>query len=85
MLPRQYSLEQNYPNPFNPATSIRFALPVSGNVLLKVYDILGREVTTLVNEVLSAGSYAIRLMRRDLPAVSIFITLKRVILPCRKK
>ena len=52
-----YFLNQNYPNPFNPVTNIRFDLPKNDFVTLKVFDILGREVTTLVNEKLSAGSY----------------------------
>jgi photosystem II stability/assembly factor-like uncharacterized protein len=55
--PRAYSVEQNYPNPFNPTTTIRFAIPQKEHVTLKVYDLLGREVATLVNEARSAGSY----------------------------
>lgn len=54
-LPREFSLSQNYPNPFNPSTTITFAVPKSGFVELKVYDILGREVATLVNERLEPG------------------------------
>ena len=56
-IPNYYSLGQNYPNPFNPVTKITYTLPKTGNVLLKVYDILGREVTTLVNEVKQPGIY----------------------------
>jgi len=56
-IPKQYSLSQNYPNPFNPATNIRFSIPVSGNVKLTVFDMLGREVETLVNGDLNAGTY----------------------------
>ncbi|MCI0472992.1 MAG: T9SS type A sorting domain-containing protein, partial [Ignavibacteria bacterium] len=53
-----YSLEQNYPNPFNPSTKINFSLPVRENVTLKVYDILGNEVASLLNsDRLEAGSY----------------------------
>jgi hypothetical protein len=58
-IPSAYSLSQNYPNPFNPSTTIKFDLKESGLVLLKIYDVLGREVTTLLNEVKSAGSYSI--------------------------
>ncbi len=58
-LPKTYSLAQNYPNPFNPVTKINFALPKQGFVSLKVYDVLGREVSTLVNEVKQAGSYSV--------------------------
>lgn len=53
-----YALEQNFPNPFNPSTSIRFTVALEGNVMLKVYDLLGREVATLVNENLKAGGYS---------------------------
>lgn len=59
-IPNNYSLSQNYPNPFNPTTTIRFGLPLSENVQLKIYDILGREVRTLVNERYDAGAYNIQ-------------------------
>ena len=58
-VPNVYSLSQNYPNPFNPSTKINFAIPKQGLVTLKIYDVLGREVRTLVNEVKSAGSYTV--------------------------
>lgn len=57
--PSVYSLSQNYPNPFNPTTKINFALPKAGHVKLVVYDLLGAEVTTLVNEFKQAGYYSV--------------------------
>ncbi len=57
--PVSFKLSQNYPNPFNPVTKIAYALPKSGLVTLKVYDILGKEVATLVNEVKNTGSYSV--------------------------
>jgi hypothetical protein len=55
--PSNYSLEQNYPNPFNPSTTINFTIPNSEFVSLKVYNILGSEVATLINENLASGAY----------------------------
>ncbi len=55
--PSNYSLDQNYPNPFNPSTTINFTIPNSEFVTLKVFNILGSEVATLVNENLTAGAY----------------------------
>jgi hypothetical protein len=57
IIPTVFKLEQNYPNPFNPSTKIKFAVPEKSNVLIKVYDILGSEVTTLVNKEMDAGWY----------------------------
>jgi photosystem II stability/assembly factor-like uncharacterized protein len=56
-VPEKFELYQNYPNPFNPTTVISFQLSVAGQVVLKVYDALGREVATLVNETLQPGTY----------------------------
>ena len=58
-LPTEFRLEQNYPNPFNPETVISYQLAVSGLVTLKVYDMLGRDVVTLVNEYQQAGSHKV--------------------------
>ena len=54
----EFTLFQNYPNPFNPSTTINFAIPEGSKVNLKVYDVLGRIVATLVDEHLSAGQYS---------------------------
>lgn len=58
--PYAFSLRQNYPNPFNPSTTIDFSIPNSSKVELKVYDLLGREVATLVNEYKQAGNYSVQ-------------------------
>lgn len=54
-----FALEQNYPNPFNPETNIRFTLPEAGNVTLKIYNILGKEIFTLLNEDRNSGTYTV--------------------------
>ena len=56
---REFALAQNYPNPFNPSTNIRYQIPERSFVTLKVYDVLGNEVTTLVNKELNAGSHEV--------------------------
>jgi len=58
-VPSKFDLSQNYPNPFNPSTKINFDMPKDGLVSLKIYDMLGREVTTLVNEIRTAGYYTV--------------------------
>ena len=59
-IPKEFCLYQNYPNPFNPSTKISWQSPVSGHQTLKVFDILGNEIATLVDEYKSAGNYEIR-------------------------
>lgn len=58
-MPQDYVLYQNYPNPFNPSTTIRYQLPMNRFVKLEIYDVLGREISQLVNEEQSEGSYSI--------------------------
>jgi hypothetical protein len=64
--PGEFSLSQNYPNPFNPSTTIRYTVPQSGAVSLKLFDVLGREVATLVNGNQDAGSFVVQLDARHL-------------------
>ncbi len=65
-LKKEYHLKQNYPNPFNPTTSIAYSIPMESLVSLKVYDLLGREVTTLVDEKKPKGNYEIVFSGRNL-------------------
>ncbi len=67
-VPKEFSLMQNFPNPFNPSTVIQFSVPKSSYVSLKVYDMLGREVKTLVNETKQAGTYAYNFNASNLPS-----------------
>ncbi|MFO7447525.1 MAG: T9SS type A sorting domain-containing protein [Ignavibacteriaceae bacterium] len=64
--PKEYKLEQNFPNPFNPTTTIQYQLPFESRVNLKVYNILGKEVAVLVDEIQSAGFKEIKFGRNDL-------------------
>ncbi len=75
-LPKKYELSQNYPNPFNPTTTIRFALPKAGNTRLRVYNILGQLVATLVNDNLHAGRYTVRVDARRWSSGLYFYTIQ---------
>jgi hypothetical protein len=68
-----YNLAQNYPNPFNPTTSIKYSVAQSGNVSLKVFDVLGREVMTLVSEQKAAGDYTVSFDASGLAASGVYI------------
>ena len=74
--PESFGLSQNYPNPFNPSTVISYQLPVSGQVSLKIYDMLGREVQTLVNETQAAGRYSVRFNAANLSSGTYFYKLQ---------
>jgi len=67
-VPTDFALEQNYPNPFNPTTSIQFNLPLTQNVNLSVFDVLGRRVATLVNGQLPAGKHTVTFEASGLPS-----------------
>jgi photosystem II stability/assembly factor-like uncharacterized protein len=75
-IPSSFNLKQNYPNPFNPTTNINFSIPKSGFVTLKVYDMVGQEVATLVNEVKSAGNYIVGFNASNLPSGAYFYRLE---------
>ena len=75
-IPKEYKLFQNYPNPFNPTTKIRYQIPYNGFVILKVYSILGREVETLVNEKLNAGTYEVTFNASQYPSGVYFYRLQ---------
>ncbi len=76
--PSEYSLAQNYPNPFNPSTKIKYYLPEVAFVKLKVYNILGKEVSSLVNKNQQAGSYEYTFNADDLPSGVYFYRLTGV-------
>ncbi|RPI60879.1 MAG: T9SS C-terminal target domain-containing protein, partial [Ignavibacteriales bacterium] len=75
-IPVEYSLSQNYPNPFNPSTKITYSVASLSNVSLKIYDILGREVLTLVNEEKPAGRYEVNFNASSLASGVYFYQIK---------
>lgn len=72
----EYNLKQNYPNPFNPSTQISFSIPKEGFVSLKVYDLLGKEVSSLINSSLKAGDYKIAFNAKNLTSGIYFYKLE---------
>ena len=87
-VPTEYTLSQNYPNPFNPSTKINFAIPTTGLVTMKIYDVLGKEVATLVNETKVAGTYSVNFDGTNLSSgvyfyrieANDFVAVKRMVL-----
>jgi hypothetical protein len=87
-LPIGFAISQNYPNPFNPNTKIKYSVPRSSKIVIKVYDILGNEIETLVNEQKPAGSYEVKFDAASLPSgvyfsqltAGEFIQTKKIIL-----
>ena len=75
-MPAGYSLEQHVPHPFSPGTNIKFKVASLKFIKLVVYDLLGREVRTLVNEALQAGTYSVRFDAGDLPSGIYFYQLR---------
>lgn len=73
--PREFRLEQNYPNPFNPSTRISYSIPKLGHVVLRMSDVLGREMATLVNERKTAGEYTVEWNAASLPSGVYFYRL----------
>lgn len=88
-MPSGFSLEQNFPNPFNPVTTIQFSLIQSGFVSLKIYDVIGKEIATLINGDMNRGNHSIqwnaaspaerRILQRRIRLWRIFLsTAKRI-------
>ena len=75
-MPHSFILEQNYPNPFNPSTTIKFSVPQALYVSIRIYDVLGNEITTLVNEELQTGSYLVEFDGSNLSSGVYFYTLR---------
>ncbi|MBK6507174.1 MAG: T9SS type A sorting domain-containing protein [Ignavibacteria bacterium] len=73
--PLSFNLSQNYPNPFNPRTIINYELRIRNFVVLKVYDIAGRDVATLVNDIMPAGEHAVEFNAADLSSGVYFYSL----------
>lgn len=75
-IPNSFKLGQNYPNPFNPTTRINYSVPVSGLVNLQIFDITGRLIQTLVNEVKNPGSYIVEFNANTLSSGTYFYRLE---------
>jgi hypothetical protein len=88
LTPKQYILLQNHPNPWNPTTTIKYQIPIAGTVTLKVYDVLGNEVTTLIRESKEPGRYEVTFDGSDLSSgvyvyqlrVNDYVSTKKMVL-----
>ena len=76
--PAVYDMAQNYPNPFNPTSMIRYELPFDSKVIIKIYNVIGNEVSTLVNENISAGNYEVQFNAKNFPSGVYFYSIKAV-------
>ena len=85
-IPMDYSLKQNYPNPFNPSTTIKFSIPKSSYVELKIYNPLGEEIANFLNEYSSPGTYEIKFGDKKLPSGLYIYSLyaDNKLIDCRK-
>ncbi|MBK9332036.1 MAG: T9SS type A sorting domain-containing protein [Ignavibacteria bacterium] len=75
-VPAKFELSQNYPNPFNPSTQINYNLPVDGKVSLRLFDMSGKEISTIVNEVKTAGYYSVSFNAGNLPSGVYFYSIE---------
>ncbi|MBK9097727.1 MAG: right-handed parallel beta-helix repeat-containing protein [bacterium] len=75
-VPTEFALEQNYPNPFNPSTTFRYSIPTQSKVVIKIYDILGNEIATLMDEEKSVGTYELMWNAQNLSSGIYFYQLK---------
>jgi len=76
IIPQDYSLSQNYPNPFNPSTTINYSVPEDGNVRIVIYDLIGREIQTLVNSFVKAGIYEVKFNGQDMSSGMYFYKMQ---------
>jgi hypothetical protein len=75
-VPKNFTVQQNYPNPFNPSTNISFSIVGTNDVSLKIQDVLGREVATLVNQTLTQGTYSVKWDATSFPSGVYFYTVR---------
>jgi hypothetical protein len=75
-VPAEFKLFENYPNPFNPSTTFRYSIPTQSKVIIKVYDVIGNEIETLMDEQKSVGTYELTWNAENLPSGVYFYQLK---------